>query len=90
MSKKTSEKSLDSPINMTLRDYNELQRMATTLSALHSRIDTLLTESNSTQKVGQIEKFNRPSQSFSYTPLVQPAVNTGQSKSTQHQPMEIE
>ncbi|OLY78064.1 Retrotransposon-derived protein PEG10 [Smittium mucronatum] len=54
MSEQTSEKSLDSPITMALRDYNELQRMATTLSALQSRIDTLPTESNSTQKVGQI------------------------------------
>ncbi|OMJ26762.1 hypothetical protein AYI69_g3823, partial [Smittium culicis] len=32
MSDQPSEKSLDSPITMTLRDYNELQRMATALS----------------------------------------------------------
>ncbi|OMJ17717.1 Retrotransposon-derived protein PEG10 [Smittium culicis] len=36
MSKQPSEKSLDSPITMTLRDYNELQRMATALTTYAS------------------------------------------------------
>ncbi|OMJ19525.1 Retrotransposon-like protein 1, partial [Smittium culicis] len=53
MSDQPSEKSLDSPITMTLRDYNELQRMATALSDLQSRFDTLQTTTASLRRLKQ-------------------------------------
>ncbi|PVZ96597.1 hypothetical protein BB558_007484, partial [Smittium angustum] len=40
MSEQHDERTLDSPVTMTLRDYNELQRMATALTELQSRVDS--------------------------------------------------